>query len=171
MDESLNSISIAVSSFYGLVMLHSFIAVRYKFLRSYIPRLILVILVAGLNIFIVVYVDNVTIIDFNKSRYTEFLKPFQIVFGCLLTFWGLWFLYSFMRIVIITKHHPNLIPGRFRLVVGVIVLYELVIQGVVFVTVIWPSLRGNTSEYVLLAFGNMFGFFSFYYYYYYYYYY
>ncbi|KAA6375496.1 MAG: hypothetical protein EZS28_028976 [Streblomastix strix] len=127
---------------YPLVVLGGFISRKITFFSFYLLRIILCVLYSFTYLSMNIYLEIESILD--PSRSLQSYPFFRWMVGIMIFLYALWlifFFYNVARVFVVTKQHPKAIKGRYRVLVGALIIVTVIFQGFVLVQTIMRENR------------------------------
>lgn len=143
---------------YPLIILSGFITRSPRVCTFYIPRMVLVVLYGGLRIGVIIFINIESFLVNPTSSLTDFgaFNFFRVASAILFLIWVLWLMYAITRTIVVSKQHPRIIKGRYRVMIGFIIFFELAFHGLMVASVVWASFLTRVVTISLIWIGSFF---------------
>lgn len=127
---------------YPLITLGGFITRKITISGFYLPRFILAGLYSFTYLAVNIYLEIESILDPARTLTSyPFFRWMVALMAVFYAFWLIWFFYNVARVFVVTKQHPKAIKGRYRVLVGSLIVMTVVFQVFVLIATINPEAR------------------------------
>lgn len=141
LDNFFTALFFSFSMFYTLVILGGFITRKTTVIFFVVPRFILALAFLVFFSFFLITSLSVPFIQEALDSNPFYRTGFAAVSLVFFLIWALWFLYTVVRVVVISKQHPKAIKGRYRFFAIYIIVMIVLFLSVIFASPFVPSER------------------------------